>query len=181
MKYFMLKLDPAFTHAPNIINWYKVFDVRKLHPETADKVPYRNLLEISPDPAIIFTDIIVFPYLLISVLLKKVLTAYEPLVEYKDVVVLDKINKQYALYYLPILETVDCLHETSQFNLDRSVIKKAVFDPEKTATANKSIFRIGGVKNTYIAVRLDLAESLLRRKAVGVYLEPIEWGEAVHP
>lgn len=178
MQYFMLKLHPAFTHAPNIINWYKVFDVRKLHPETADRVPYRSLLDISPDAAMIFTDIITFPYLLVSNLLKKVLTAYEPLIEYKDIVVLDKVNKQYALYYLPILETVDCLHETSQFNLDRSVIKKAVFDPQKTA--GKSIFRIGGVKNTYIAVRLDLAESLLRRKAAGIYLEPIEWGEVVN-
>lgn len=177
MQYFILKLHPAFTHAPNIINWYNVFDVRKIHPETAEQIPYRNLLEIRPDEAIIFTDIITSPYLLVSTLVKKVLTVYEPLLEYKDVVVLDKVNKQYALYYLPILETVDCLHHTSLFNLDHSIIKKAVFDRQKTE--DKSIFRIGGVKDTYIAIRLDLAESLLRRKATGIHLEPIAWGEAI--
>lgn len=175
MQYYMLDLDPKFTNAPNLINWYNVFDVRKIRVETADQIPYRHLIELRPYEATIFTDIITMPYLLVSAMVKKLLAAYEPLIEFKDIVLLDKVNKQYALYYLPILEEVDCLHESSELNLDHSVIRKAVFDPRKAI--DKSIFRIGGVKDTYIAVRLDLAESLLRRKAAGVWLEPIAWKE----
>lgn len=177
MEYFMFKLDADFTHAPNLINWFSTFDVRMIRPDAAAGIPYRNLIEISPDEALIFSDLITMPYLLISERLRPLIEAYEPLVEFKDIILLDKVNKQYALYYLPILDTVDCLHKSSELNLDHSIIRKAVFDRSKIK--EQILFRIGGVKNTYIAVRLDLAESLLRRKAVGLYLEPIEfWGAA---
>lgn len=37
-----------------------------------------------------------------------------------------------------------------------------------------TFFRIGGIRDTYIAIRLDLAEALLRRRVAGLCLEAIE-------
>lgn len=172
MRYFLLKQHAAFTHAPCLINWFNVFDARKLRPETAREIPYRSLIAVKPDAMLCFTDVVLSPYLLLSASLKKVVAAYEPGVQYKDVVLLDKEHEQYELYYLPILEEVDCLHETSECTLDRSRIKRAVFAREKLSA--RSIFRVGGLKDAHIAVRLDLAESFLRRKAAGMALTEVE-------
>lgn len=172
MRYFLLKQHAAYTHAPCLINWFQVFDARKVRPETAQEIPYRSLIEIKPDELLCFTDAVFSPYLLLSGLLKKVVEAYEPGIEYKDVVLLDKTYQRYELYYLPILEEVNCLHESSECTLDRSRIKRAVFAREKLPEC--SLFRIGGVKDAYIAVRLDLAESFLRRKAAGLAFAPVE-------
>lgn len=172
LRYFLLRQHAAYTHAPCLINWFQVFDARKIRPETAREIPYRSLIEIKSDELLCFTDAVLSPYLLLSALLKKVVEAYEPGIEYKDVVLLDKAHERYALYYLPVLEEADCLHETSECTLDRSRVKRAVF--AKAKLPDFSIFRVGGLKDAHIAVRLDLAESFLRRKAAGVAFEAVE-------
>ena len=43
---------------------------------------------------------------------------YEPYIPYKEIILLDQKFQRMEVYYLPILEEVDCLHEKSEYNLD---------------------------------------------------------------
>jgi len=76
------------------------------------------------------------------------------------------------LYFLPIFPVRDCLLPESKLNPDRSKIIHGVIDLEKVKRF--PFFKIGGVSNTHIAFRLDLTESILRRRAKGIKLTELE-------
>lgn len=172
MRYFIVEVNPAYQSAPVIINWYGKFDVRMINPKEHHKLPKRKLLMIQNYKNTVFTDIITFPFLLVSEKVYDVIKIYEPRTPFKQIVLLDSVNQAAQLYYLPILAVCDCLSEKSELNLDKSVIRRAVIEPEETQ--DKSFFRIGGVKNAYYVMRLDLAESLLRRDVKGLGLKLVD-------
>lgn len=85
---------------------------------------------------------------------------------------MDMITHNLKLYHLPILKKIDCLLEESKTNLDRSEIKEAVLDYEKIK--DYSLFQLDNVKGTHIVIRLDLLESALRRKMIGLCIREVE-------
>ena len=86
-------------------------------------------------------------------------------------VLLDYSRGISKLYYLPILQEIECLSEKSELMPNRYGIVKAVLDLNKVG--EHSIFKIGGVFDDYYVVRLDVAESFLRREAVGISLTEV--------
>lgn len=70
---------------------------------------------------------------------------------------------------MPIFREFEVLHEKSEFNLNKTIVKKIVLDEKKIK--NKKIFKIKESDKTLIVVRLDAAESILRRNYDGIYLE----------
>ena len=76
----------------------------------------------------VFTSIVDKPFPLVSAEVKEVFDMYEPYIPYKEIILLDQKFQRMEVYYLPILEEVDCLHEKSEYNLDRSLIKKGIID-----------------------------------------------------
>lgn len=171
MRYFLLKQEPDETNVPNLDNWYSQIPPPKLRPEKAHTLPNRFLINLVSSDFCVFTDAVLSPFLLLSQTLRDVVAFYEPKLPFKDIVLLDRKTRKSALYYLPILDSVDCLAEGTVYNLNKSALKHAVIEPEKAK--GRSIFRIGGVLNTYIVVRLDLAESALRRGVRGLSMEPL--------
>lgn len=169
MRYFLLKPDKDEVNIPNLRNWYSKVNPCKIGPQTAHELPKRVLLDLEPSVTRVFTDVVLSPFLLVSQTVRDVIAFYEPKLIYKDIVLLDRENHASALYYLPILESVDCLVEGTKFNLDKSLLKHAVIDP--AMAKGRSMFKLGGVLNSYIVVRLDLVESILRREVRGVSLE----------
>lgn len=170
--YFLLREDQTYSDAPYLLNWYSLINKKHIHTSRAYMLPKRTLLFLEKNPHVVFTDVLTKPLFLISEAFQQLLEIYEPAVQYKDVVLLDRKSALSCLYYLPILHEVDCLNERSTFNLDRSVIKSAVLEAEKIK--HYSIFRIGGLPSTNIVVRLDLVESALRRGMRGFSLQPVE-------
>lgn len=170
MKYFLIRTHPLYTAAPDVINWFSVFDKRNIKPDTSYKLPDRTLLKFRPHLNTVFCDIVSFPYLLVSNIIKELVLLYQPKTIFKEIILMDDQNDLAEVYYLPILPEIDCLHDTSEMNNDRSVIKRAVLDVNKIA--GEKFFRIGGLMNAYYIVHVDLAESMLRRGARGVGLTP---------
>ncbi len=74
------------------------------------------------------------------------------------------------IYNIPIWEEINALHEGSESKFN--VVKKIVLDKEKIK--NHKIFRIKESDKTLVVVRLDVAESLLRREFEGIYLERLD-------
>lgn len=58
-----------------------------------------------------FTSIVDKPFPLVSAEVKEVFDMYEPYIPYKEIILLDQKFQRMEVYYLPILEEVDCLHE----------------------------------------------------------------------
>ncbi|SFR87165.1 hypothetical protein [Anaeromicropila populeti] len=172
MKYFVAELDKNYAHAPQVINWFPDFQVEKLHKDTQYEIPFRTSLKIKPDPEVEFTDIISYPCFGVSELVYQILQKFEPNTIVKEMMVYDSKNQKVNLYYIPILEEVDCLTEQSVFNMDHSLLKKIVINENKIR--DKSLFHLAGVKNHYTIMRLDLAEALLRRNVKGLTLLEIE-------
>lgn len=168
MKYFLLQTNPIYLTSPNIINWYGKIETKNINMQNAYLLPKRELLFIQESANTIFTDIISKPFFLVSELIKEVILLYQTGTIWKEIILLDGKYEISKKYYLPIFKDVICLSEKSILNLDKSVIKKAVV--KKEDLPEEAIFKVGGLKNTYIIARLDFVESILRRKAIGVGL-----------
>ncbi|BCJ93045.1 hypothetical protein acsn021_06140 [Anaerocolumna cellulosilytica] len=164
MRYFLIKTDRRVSDAPNIINWVSKINPAYLKVGSYYKIDNRTVLEIESNKNTVFTEIITFPFLLISKKIKEIIAKYEPTLKYKEIILLDSDNNLMQVYYMPILEEIDCLTEGTVFNLDHSVIEHGVIQRNKVGEC--SIFSLAEVKNRYIAVRLDVLESILRRDAI---------------
>ena len=102
---------------------------------------------------------------------KQTVDIYCPNLEYRHFCILDKKNRIYEYYYIPILEAFNCMSESSEYNLDKSIIKKIVLKREVLPEA--SVFRLGEVKDQVVIVTLAVAESLIRRNIDGIQLQRV--------
>lgn len=172
MKYFLLHTDPQYTTAPDLLDWRDKIDPRYIRKGRSYRLPQRELLLIRENPDTVFTDVLSFPFFLVTQLGKDMICLYEPKTIFKEMVLLDRANQAAEVYHLPILDAVDCLSDQSEWNADRSVLRRGVLRAEKLG--KQALFFLDGSKNTYVAARLDLVESLLKRGARGIGLTPLE-------
>ena len=157
MKYFLITEEPTIIQRPFILGWQEKIDVRNIHPESAYKLPKRELVFIRSDPEPLYTDIISIPFFLVSEKVQKTIKMYEPRLVTKELVLLDQGNDKAERYFLPIFDEVDCLGEGTLYNLNRSEIRKAVLDRHRIG--EHCIFRLAGVEKQYIVGNLDVVES----------------------
>jgi len=172
MRYFIIGQDETCIDAPKIMNWFDVLDVRKIRRGQSHAIPYRMVLDIQPSEDTYFTDIVSKPFFLCTEVVKEAVKIYESDIIHKQIMLYDLKNRLSELYFLPILDIVDCLSDKSELNRDRSVIHRAVLDESRLP--DSTIFRLGGVNSTYIVARLDLVESILRRGVKGISLKEVE-------
>lgn len=172
MKFYILGTDTAYTNYPKIKKWYGKIDPRDFNIRDAHKIPNRQLFTIHESENTVFTSIVDNPFPLVTAEVRDVFNMYEPHIIYKEIVLLDAQYEKVEAYYLPILEEIQCLREESEYNMDKSIIKKGIIDYEKTE--GKAIFRLGGFEHYYMVGRLDLVESILKRRVKGVGLTELE-------
>lgn len=119
-----------------------------------------------------YPDIIERPLFLVSEALKKVVKIYNKDLEVHAVVLTGArdTNSQEIYWHLkpPIIN--HCLSDKSEYA--REILKKPVINRAKTENLN--FFRITNLLQTLYIVRLDLAESIIRRGLVGFKLEGLE-------
>lgn len=172
MNYFLLHSDPRYVDSPEFLDWSGKIDPRNIRPGASHKIARRQILNIRPNPHIVFVDVISAPFLLLSKKCMEVVTLYEPQVISKQIILLDMETPQRETYYLPILKQIHCLAEGSEWNLDKSVLSKGVINLEPVG--DTSIFQLADMKNIYTVIRVDVLESMLKRGARGVGITPLE-------
>ncbi|MCH5258668.1 MAG: hypothetical protein J1F18_02885 [Lachnospiraceae bacterium] len=168
MKFYILGTDIVYTNYPKIKKWFGRIDPRDFNIRDAHRIPDGQVFMIHESKNTVFTSIVDNPFPLITAEVRAVFDMYEPHIIYKEIVLLDAEYKKAEVYYLPILEEIQCLREESEFNLDKSIIKKGIIDFEKTE--GRAIFRLGGFNHYYMVGRLDLVESILKRDVKGIGL-----------
>ena len=114
----------------------------------------------------ILPDILLSPFLLLSEPAKDVVSFYDPEIPWCFAVLFGESGKECASYFCPILEEVDCVLEEpypgeGAVRLDERKMKGLPF------------FQIWVKDRKKTVIRMDLAESLLMRHAVGLELQEV--------
>jgi predicted RNA-binding protein len=118
-----------------------------------------------------YVDYIERPGLLISDNLKEVFEKYKEEIISRPVVLSDKKNKKQTVYWQIAIKAIDCISDKSEFDKN-GTLKKLVIDEKKAGL--KRIFKVKGILENIIIIRLDVAESILRRDFTGIALKRIE-------
>lgn len=78
MNYFLIETDPLYVDAPVLQDWNGKVDRTKIKPGLSHQLPARIILNIYPNAYTTFTDIVDFPFLLLSKVCMDVVKLYEP-------------------------------------------------------------------------------------------------------
>ena len=172
MDYFLLKKNEEYINTPRLIDVFNKIDIRNINLLKAHNIDDIVIFNVRCDDETEFLDILDRNLFLISEEMKKLFKKYVPEIIFKTIPLIDLNHERQENYYMPIFEEIECLSEKAELNLNKTVIKKIILDKEKIK--NKKIFKIKGSTKTIVVVRLDVAESLLRRNFKGIYLERLE-------
>lgn len=172
MDYFLLSQDKRCTNTPQIKELFKNINPKYMNIFDADKIDDGIPLFIKSEENIQYADVLDKQIFIVSEEMKKIMEKYDLDIIFKRLGLIDYEKSEQKIYYLPIFNEVEALSGKSEFNLNKTLVKKIVLDKEKIK--NKKIFKIKESDKTLVVVRLDAAESLLRRNFKGISLEKLE-------
>ena len=169
MRYFMLKQDERITDMPYQQDLFEKIDLRHISASKAGLIPARTLIRLRPSKNTVFPDVLCNPVLLVTREMRDVIKVFDQYLVFRQVVCLDPENQMVQLYFMPMLEDIDCLSDKSEYvNESRATLSKAVI--MRSPIRDKSLFQIKHNTKRISIIRLDLAESLLTRGCKGFTL-----------
>ncbi|GFN32145.1 hypothetical protein [Paenibacillus xylaniclasticus] len=172
MDYFLLKQDERCKDAPVLLNVRQHLDPRDARQTRAHLIPDALMLPVRSEPDNEYPDVLSTKDLfLVSSRMKPLLELYEPNMISKLTVLLDSEHQRQHDYYLPIFEEIEALSPSCEYKPDGETITKLVLLSEPLR--KKRIARIRCDGALLIVVRLDVAESILRRDFAAVRLERV--------
>lgn len=174
MKYFRMTDTTELLNAPKLIDWQGQFDVRDITLKSYPKLPDRQLFFVEPADTLEFTDIIRFPFLLISPRVKDVIKMYRQVCFTKEVVLFERQQGRPELYYLPVFEEIDQMQPVISRYEDGVCISQSGQKSKEKASIEKHIFWLKEGEERHTIVSLDLAESLIRRGITGLGIEEVQ-------
>jgi len=171
MDFFVLEMAPEYT-APEPLDWYGKLDSKTILQTSYSQMPEHQVFHIKEHMQLVFTDVILFPCFLVSYDAMKIIQLYEPKLRFKRVLLYSVKQKKSMAYYVPFLEVVDCLLDQKSTGIaDRTKIGLKQINSEKIG--DRALVRASNATETRVLVRLDLVESLLRRKMIGIGLREV--------
>ena len=117
MRYFVLNQDKRHTDIPRPKNFHEKIDVRKLTAEHSEQIPLWTLIKVHSSVFTVFPDILCTPTVMVSKDVKSVIKMYDDSIVYRQIVYLDQENEQTQLYFVPLLDTVNCLSPTNDHEI----------------------------------------------------------------
>lgn len=178
MEYFRLSQDRRYIHRiPHIQNFNKIGMRKDFTVREHRKINSVNtVIASSPEP-LDYIDVLDTQVFLVGKEIKKVFLLYDPSMVFKMFCLVNQAvsNGAAGEYYAPIFREADCVSPKSRFNRDKSHFEKLALFRRKIA--HFPIFRVANINTEVVIVRLDVAESLLRRKLRGMKFERIEVDE----
>lgn len=171
MTYYVIKTNPVYNVVPIPINWYGKVNVDDICREQAYKIADRQVLAIEERQYLVWVDLLVQPFPMVSELVKKVMRLYLPHIKSKQVILLNSQNEQMKRYFIPILPRCSGNFKRSCEDECELAVKPRDYAWVKDMDAFY-------VKDTYgrlhILASLFLVESILRRGAKGIWLDEIK-------
>lgn len=172
MDYFILSQDMTIPNYVEPVGILKVIDPDMIKEENIHKMDGLAVqFEIKENSSHEFVDFIEHPVHLVSDKLKAILEKYDDNAFFKPIFLADIKKELQKVYWFMVPKEQDCLSPKSEFKNNGS-INRLVIDMGKVGY--RKIFRIKGIAENIVIIRLDVAESLLRRNFEGIKLSRIE-------
>lgn len=165
MNYYMLQQDTKSQETPRLINWFQAIPVEDMVVERYDRLPQVMVIETTTSPNTQYKELVVSPLLLLPKEAGRLLKAFEPWMEFRDVILWDSEKKKNHKYVFPLLQRYDCLSEKSILNRDKSILEKGILKRENIP--DKVLFMPDGVKSRTVFAREDFIEALLQNGFLG--------------
>lgn len=169
MEYFQLCQDERISTVPRLKNVYQNIDKRNITRDRYQNMEEVVFFDVETSELTLFTDVIDRDLYMLSHMIRGVFSMYDPELPFIHIVLKQTKHTPLENYYLPVLEEFDCLSRETEFNLDKSQIHRIVIC-EKNLPC---IFRVKYSGKPIVIVRLDVAESIFRRKPKGIRLKHI--------
>ena len=147
-KQFVLKSQLG-NPIPRVVNGYKKLDIRKLNRKEYKELPSYVFWEIKTGMDILYPDILMEPALLVSREVMELLVHYDETIPFLFAAMFDEEKGESASYFCPILEEEEKVEDKPLYWLFKEQGKRE------------------------IRIRLDLAESLLAREAIGIAFQEL--------
>lgn len=163
--FFLLSQDQKYRNPPVIEDFYQRMRRKDFTVELADKIPDRNVVYCDTNRKQDFLDVLDQQVLLVSREVKEVFQMYQRDINYKYFCCLNNVTGEYKNYYAPILPFLNCIAGQGARG-NREELKLV-----RNKIGDAGIFRIPFYENGLTVIRLDVAESLLRRKLKGIELK----------
>ena len=172
MDYFRISQDKRYLHTPVITNLNEII-LRRADTsiDNASKIPNINVGFARPEDHIDFIDVLDTQMFMVLDRVKDVFRMYEPGMAFKAVCILNNKTGAYGNYHIPVLPEIDCLSSESEVSTDKSNRKRLLLKRE--IPNEHVIFKVKGLLTDVVVIRLDVAESLLRRKIMKYNLDRI--------
>lgn len=170
MKYFEIQDSPELKYAPKLKNWYGKFDVRNICPDGFPKLPQRELFLIEPSINTMFTDMILYPFLLISPMIQEVIQMYREPCFFREVILLEQLSGKSIIYYLPVLDETERIQVRRKEYRNGICTLDTVQEEGNEIYVDRNLFWVRDSKKRHIIISLDMAESLIRRGVIGLGL-----------
>ncbi len=173
MEYLRLMQDRRHLHTPYIHTLRDV--VRKeedLYIHDGASIPDQSTVFVYTDQPSEFVSILDEQIYLVSESVKKVFSMYAPLLRYKQFFLFNNRRGEHHIYHAPIFRQLHCIAPESRWNPFGNRVTHCVLDKERIG--NEPIFKVAGAGERIVVIRLDVAESLLRREIIDLRLEEME-------
>lgn len=171
MRYFFITQD---TRLPGAIQ-YRDFDItgssHLFSREDSSQLDNAVALYLSGTGKEARWDFLQRPVTMFSRRFKDLLDSYEPELFFQEVVLIHKENSLQHRYVHTVMDQVDAIGSQTEY-YPNGTVKQLVLDSKKIGRHN--IFLLKGNQRKDPIISLPLAESLLRRKPIGICFEEAE-------
>lgn len=169
MKYYEMILDKDYANGPKIMNWFEKINPDEMCYGFAHKYPKRLLFYVKKNAELVFPDIVLHPFLLVSDETQNVIKTYCDYIPFHHIVLMTKSGKKMRVYQQPFIENLKVM---------KSEVKEGVdcyyFEREDFYVQRIPIFQFEYKMEKHYVIRLDLLESILRRNQTGFTIKPVE-------
>ena len=168
MKYFITEVNEKYV-APTPTDWYGIIDRKTLSRKMPSQMSRHLLFQVENHMQMVFTDILTFPCFMVSGMVRDVIKKYDSSIWFLRIVLYDNERKRSMAYYIPYLNQIDCMEKRDENIKD---IRRIFV--QKEDIKEKIIVEIANGNTSNVIMRMDLVESILRRRAVGIGLRKVD-------
>lgn len=170
MKYFILE-EERKNPLPEIGCWFGTL-TPKSNTEKFSLLADWVILDAKIRDVTLYGDILSYPCILLSEKMLKVFEMYCGALPSKRIVLLNKENQIYFVYYLPKLPAYSVLRKESELDKMKNQVVKGILEKEKMKGIK--VFLLEGVMKPTLVIGEDVAESLIRREVKGIRMQELE-------
>lgn len=168
MKYFLIEVNENYI-APTPIGWFGIIDRKTLNAKKLYQMPKHLLFQVEKHKQMVFTDVLIFPCFMVSEKVKNIIRKYDPFIYFFRIILYDNEKKKSMAYYIPYLNKAR--YEEKRDEANRNIRHILV---DRKEVGDRIIVEISDGHYSHVIIRMDLAESILRREAIGIGLREID-------